>query len=168
MVVIRQESVKDYTTVYYVVKRAFETAVHSDGREQDLVVALRNSKSFVPELSLVAEIDDRVVGYILFTEAYIGNERILVLAPLAVAPAYQCRGIGLALINEGHRKASVLGYGCSVALGDPLYYSKSGYIPASRYHIASPFDVPDENFMAVKLKEIDIHGVVQYDEVFGL
>ena len=54
MIEIRQESQKDYKEVYMAVKTAFETAEHSDGNEQDLVVALRNSDSFIPELSLVA------------------------------------------------------------------------------------------------------------------
>ena len=51
--IIRQEKIKDYDDVYHVVKEAFESAEHSDGNEQDLVVELRKSKSFIPELSLV-------------------------------------------------------------------------------------------------------------------
>ena len=51
---IRQEEQRDYEEVYQLVKKAFETAEESDGTEQDLVTALRNSESFVPELSLVA------------------------------------------------------------------------------------------------------------------
>lgn len=54
MLKIRQETKKDYEEVYNVVKVAFETAEHSDGKEQDLVVALRNSNNFIPQLSLVA------------------------------------------------------------------------------------------------------------------
>lgn len=54
---IRQETNKDYGKVYDLVKLAFATAEHSDGDEQDLVNALRESDDFVPELSLVAEID---------------------------------------------------------------------------------------------------------------
>lgn len=54
MLEIRQETKKDYEEVYNVVKTAFETAEHSDGNEQDLVVALRESGSFIPELLLVA------------------------------------------------------------------------------------------------------------------
>lgn len=64
---IRQETPQDYGAVYEVVKRAFSSARHSDGTEQDLVTALRRSESFIPELSLVAVQDGRVVGHILFT-----------------------------------------------------------------------------------------------------
>ena len=65
MLEIRQETKKDYEEVYNVVKTAFETVEHSDGNEQDLVVALRNSNNFIPQLSLVAIQDSKVVGYIL-------------------------------------------------------------------------------------------------------
>ena len=68
MVEIRQESQKDYEEVYRVVKTAFKMAEHSDGNEQDLVVALRNSDSFIPELSLIAVKEDKIIGYILFTK----------------------------------------------------------------------------------------------------
>ncbi len=54
MIEIRQENKEDYDEAYKVVKEAFETADHSDGNEQNLVVSLRKSKHFIPELSLVA------------------------------------------------------------------------------------------------------------------
>ena len=103
MVKIRQETKKDYEEVYKVVKIAFETAEHSDGNEQDLVVALRNSSNFIPELSLVAIKDNKIVGYILFTKIKIGKYEELALAPLAVLPKYQRQGIGKRLIEKGHR-----------------------------------------------------------------
>lgn len=64
---IRQEQPTDYDVVYQIIKEAFATAEYSDGNEQDLVVSLRKSKSFIPELSLVAIEDNRIVGHILFT-----------------------------------------------------------------------------------------------------
>ena len=84
MIEIRQENNKDYEEVYNVVKMAFESAKHSDGNEQDLVVDLRKSKNFIPKLSLVAIYDDKIVGYILFTKIKIGKSTELALAPLAV------------------------------------------------------------------------------------
>lgn len=59
---IRQEQPADYDAVYQVVKEAFAHAEHSDGNEQDLVSALRKSEAFIPELSLVAVEDNRIVG----------------------------------------------------------------------------------------------------------
>ena len=77
MLTIRQENKNDYEEVYNVIKTAFETAEHSDGNEQDLVVALRKSDNFIPELSLVAVMDNKIVGYILFTKIKIGKQEEL-------------------------------------------------------------------------------------------
>ena len=127
MIKIRQENKEDYEEVYNVVKRAFESAEHSDGNEQDLVVNLRKSQNFISELSLVAIQDKRIVGYILFTKINIGEYKELALAPLAVLPEYQKQGIGKKLIKEGHKIAKKLGYHYSIVLGSEKYYSKSGY-----------------------------------------
>lgn len=94
MLEIRKESKRDYDEVYDVIKTAFETAEHSDGNEQDLVVALRKSDNFIPELSLVAVEDNKIVGYILFTKIRIEEYEEIALAPLAVLPQYQRKGIG--------------------------------------------------------------------------
>lgn len=124
---IREERAADYDAVYSVVKCAFQSAAHSDGHEQELVAALRKSEAFVPELSLVAEIDGKIVGHILFSKLMVGTDTELALAPLSVLPAYQRRGIGLALIREGHRIAKALGYRYSVVLGSETYYPQAGY-----------------------------------------
>ncbi len=109
MLEIRQENKNDYEEVYNVVKLAFETAEHSNGNEQELVVALRKSSSFIPEMSLVAVIDNKIVGYILFTKIKIGKYEELALAPLGVLPEYQKQGVGSALIQEGHKIAKEFG-----------------------------------------------------------
>lgn len=168
MLTIRQENKNDYEEIYNVIKTAFETAEHSDGNEQDLVVALRKSDNFIPELSLVAVIDNKIVGYILFTKIKIGKQEELALAPLGVLPEYQKQGIGRTLIQEGNKKAKELGYHYSVVLGSDKYYPKFGYVSAKEYGIVAPFDVPDENFMAIKLNDtdIEINGIVQYAKEF--
>ena len=135
MIEIRQENKKDYEEVYKLVKTAFEIAEHSDGNEQDLVVNLRNSDNFIPELSLVAVKDNKIVGYILFTRIKIENHEEIALAPLAVLPEYQKQGIGSKLIEEGHKIAKKLGYHYSIVLGSENYYPKFGYIPAIQYGI---------------------------------
>ena len=170
MIEIRKETINDYDEVYDVIKSAFATARHSDGNEHDLVVSLRKSANFIPELSLVATINNKIVGYILFTKIKIGTHEELALAPLGVLPQYQKQGIGSMLINYGHKIAKSLGYHYSVVLGDENYYSKFGYIPAIKYEIKAPFDVPNENFMAIKLNDCDnkIEGVVEYAKEFGI
>ena len=83
---IRRENESDYEKVYDVVKASFESAEHADGNEQELVNALRNGDSYIPELSLVAEEEGNIVGHIMFTEAWVGEMPVLALAPLSVIP----------------------------------------------------------------------------------
>lgn len=168
--VIRQEEVKDRRTIYSLVKRAFETAEHADGNEHDLVNALRKGRAYIPELSLVAVVDGKSVGHIMFTKAEVGDAAVLALAPLSVLPEYQRRGVGTALIREGHRIARELGYGYSIVLGSETYYPRAGYLPADTFGIKAPFEVPRENFMACRLTESApaIHGTVRYTKEFGI
>lgn len=167
---IRQERPEDYDAVCEVVKKAFESAEHSDGNEQDLVAALRKTQEFIPELSLAAEVDGKIVGYVLFTKLGMGAHTELALAPLAILPEYQKQGIGTALIQAGHKIAVGLGYHYSVVLGSETYYPRTGYVPAKEFGIEAPFEVPDENFMAVKLCEYleSVEGVVKYSDAFGI
>ena len=129
---IRQEERKDYGEVYKLIREAFKTAEHADGNEQDLAEALRESRAFVPELSLVAEEHGEIIGHILFTEAKVGEDTVLALAPLSVKPGYQRQGVGAALIRQGHKIAGELGYSWSLVLGSETYYPKFGYVPAAR------------------------------------
>lgn len=73
--ILRTEEPRDYKAVYHVIKDAFETAEERDGNEQDLVVSLRSSDAFIPDLSIVAEEDGIIVGHILFTRlTLVGND----------------------------------------------------------------------------------------------
>lgn len=170
MLEIRKETQKNYDEVYDLIKTAFKTAKHSDGNEHDLVVALRKSNNFIPDLSLVAIEDHKIVGYILFTKIKIGDYEEIALAPLAVLPQYQRKGIGRKLIESGHKIAKELGYNYSVVLGSENYYSKFNYVPAILYGIKTPFEVPNENFMAIKLNDanLKLEGTVEYAKEFGI
>ena len=167
---IRRETSRDHDAVYTLIQEAFASAEHSDGNEQDLVQALRASPAFVPELSLVAEIDGQLAGHIMFSRATVGNDVVLVLAPLSVRPEFQKQGVGTALMNEAHKFAKRLGYQYSLVLGSETYYPRVGYVPAERFGMESPAGMPSANFMALKLQENagPISGAVHYPKEFGL
>ena len=168
MLFIREEEEKDYDQIYSVVKNAFDCAEHADGNEPDLVNALRRGEAYIPELSLVAEAEGKIVGHIMFTKASVNEHTVLALAPLSVLPEYQRTGVGTALIAAGHEMATRLGYSYSIVLGSETYYPRLGYVPAALYGIYPPFDVPGENFMAYKLNgdRPDVTGIVRYAEEF--
>ncbi len=167
---IREENPADYENVYSVVKNAFSSAEQSDSTEQDLVNALRKSDAFIPELSIIAENGDRIIGYILFTKVKIGESTQLALAPLAVSPEYQKMGVGKLLIEYGHQKAKQLGYTRIVVLGSENYYPKFGYKMAKEFDIFPPVKFPEKNFMVAKIgeNETSVKGVVRYSPEFKI
>lgn len=166
--IIRKEQPKDYINVCKLIEKAFASTEHSDGDEHNLVSRLRKTDAFIPELSLVAIKDDKIVGHILFTKVTIGAKTELALAPLSVLPDYQNKGIGKSLINAGHKIAKNMGFEYSIVLGSTLYYPKAGYIPADNFGITPPFDIPKKNFMAINLKGMNnkLNGMVKYNPTF--
>ena len=173
-IIIRKEEPKDFKTVFNLIEKAFESEQMSDHKEQFLVERLRKSNAFIPELSLVCEIENNtIVGHILLTRLKIKNERdgfdSLALAPVSVLPEYQRKGIGGMLIKEAHKKAKELGFKSIVLLGHEKYYPKFGYERADKFGIDLPFEVPKENCMAIELIENglkDVSGVVEYPKEF--
>lgn len=167
--IIRKEKKEDYNKIKELVYNSFKMAKHSDGKEHILVEKLRSGYSYINELSLVAEIDGNIVGYIMFTKAYVDKYEVLVLAPLAVSEDFQKKGIGSKLVIKAHKIAKDLGYKYSFVLGDPLYYSKFNYIKACNIGVIAPFEVPCENFMVCCLGNNEgIKGVLKYAKEFGI
>jgi len=160
---IRQEKPKDFNAVFKLVEKAFKTEELSDHKEQFLVERLRKSNAFIPELSIIAEIDHEIVGHILLTKLKIKNTQnefdSLALAPVSVLPKYQGKGIGTKLIEHAHKRAKELGHTSIVLLGHAKYYPKFGYVQVDKFGIELPFDVPKENCMAIELTKNGLKGV---------
>ena len=172
-ITIRQEQITDYKTTEDIVKKAFANMEFSDQKEHELVSRLRNTNEFIPELSLVAINNDTIIGHILLTKIQITNDKqtseSLALAPVSVLPQFQSKGIGKELIQEALKKAKELDYNSVIVLGHPAYYPKFGFEKASLWGIKAPFEVPEESFMALELKEnalSSITGVVEYSSAF--
>lgn len=168
---IREETIDDYDIVYNLIDEAFKTAVHADGNEASLVQSLRLNKDyFIKELSLVAIVDNSIVGHILFTKVHIGDNVALALAPVSVKLEYRHKGVARALIQAGHNTAKDLGYEYIVVLGDPKFYSKFMYKPSQDFNIEPLYGIPSEYYLVLKLKDDaqKIKGRVKYAPEFSL
>src|SRR3990170_2235551 len=163
---IRPERAEDIASVRAVNRAAFDTSA-----EADLVDVLRAQAK--PLLSLVADDAGSIVGHILFSPVGLSGHpelKIMGLAPMAVLPGSQRRGIGSALVRAGLRGCSELGYAAVVVLGHPKYYSRFGFVPASRFGIGCEYDMPDEAFMAIELEPGVLagrSGTIRYNPAFA-
>ena len=153
--------------------RQVVTAAFGQPNEADLIDRIRASANFVPEQSIVAKHNQKIVGHLLFSKITIETATdsvlALALAPLAVLPAQQNRGIGGQLIQEGLLRCRSLGHLIVVVLGHPHYYSRFGFEAASQYGIQAPFEVPDEAFMVQALQPgalSQVQGIVNYPAYF--
>jgi putative acetyltransferase len=151
---IRPEEPKDHAAVHAVNASAFETPA-----EASLVEMLR--KEAHPVISIVAEDDGTIVGHIMFSPVTLSgydNLQIMGLAPIAVVPAYQRKGIGSKLVMAGLEWCKELGYGAVVVLGHIGYYPRFGFIPSVRYGIGCEYDVPQDAFMVLELQPGYLEG----------
>jgi putative acetyltransferase len=163
---IRAEEPRDWTAVYAVNVSAFETPA-----EANLVGALREQAQ--PLVSLIAEDNGAIVGQIMFSPVSLSGHpalKIMGLAPMAVAPEHQRKGIGSALVRAGLEQCKDLGFGAVVVLGHPAYYPRFGFSPSTRFGIASEYDVPEEVFMVVELQAGFLRGAsgtIKYHAAFS-
>ena len=116
--------------------------------------------------------DERVVGHILFSEVTVETDnpvRVLGLAPLGVHPDAQGRGLGTDLVNRGLRECRSAGYDAVVVLGEPAYYRRFGFEPASRYGLSNQYGA-GEGFMILGLRPgalDDLIGMAKYEPEFA-
>ncbi len=153
---IRDERPGDAAAIHRVVAAAFK------GRtEADLVDKLRANGRFA--LSLVAVQGGAVIGHVLLTDVTVAGNGLVPrgagLAPLAVRPTFQRRGIGSMLVRAAFERALRAGYGFVCLLGDPAYYRRFGLRPAATLGLASEFDAPPEAFLALELAPGALGGV---------
>ncbi len=160
---IRPEEKRDIPQIHNVIKFAFETVAYSNQKEHFLVDELRKVDAL--ELSLVAELNNEIVGHIAFSKITINNKKSswYGLAPVSVHPKYQNRGIGSTLIREGLKKIKKAGAKGCVLLGEPEYYKRFGFRQSDQLTLEG---VPAEYFLALSFQDGSPSGNVHYHEVF--
>jgi putative acetyltransferase len=162
--IIRAAAGDDDQSVRVVLQRAF-----GSDEEADLVRALYADGDVIA--ALVALVDDRIVGHVLFSRLAIRTDRERVraaaLAPLAVLPEYQRMGMGSALVREGLRLLRNSHESAVIVLGDPDYYRRFGFSVERAVSLRSRYGGP--SFMALELSPgalDDVAGDVEYARAF--
>jgi putative acetyltransferase len=163
-VLVRLEQSGDAAAIDHVLRSAFTT-----DQEAVLVDRLRHHQRL--RLSLIAEIDGVIVGHIAFSQVTIAGSVAsstgFGLAPLAIVPELQRRGLGARLVGEGLCACEHLGVGFVVVLGAPEYYHRFGFRSADLFGLENEYGAAEE-FMAVELKTGSITpGLIRYASEFS-
>ncbi len=142
-----------------------------------LVDDLFKDKTALPLLSLVAVEDKKIIGHILYTKVNITQTTEPVsaqlLAPLAILPGFQNKGIGAQLIKEGLNQLKKSEVELVLVLGHPDYYPRSGFVPAGVLGLEAPYHIPEELAGAWMVQELRsgvigrVKGKVQCSEVLN-
>ncbi len=168
MVSIRQERKEDYELLYDVDWYAFEEEITSI-----MVHVLRKTPDYIPELSLVAVKDHKIVGHIVFIPITIKCDDqsvpAVAIALLSIEFRSRNKGVGSKLVWEALRRSKSMGYGIVVVDNLPKYYRRFGFSVRKAKGLEPPFDIPYHSFSALELvpKALrSIHGVVKYPSFF--
>lgn len=161
---IRPEAPADVAAITDLVRRAFDGHPHSDGSEPGIVQGLRTDHALT--VALVAEVGDRVCGYVAASPVRIagGPSQWHGLGPVAVEPAMQGRGLGSALVRAALTQLRSDGAAGCVVLGEPRYYGRFGFAPYAGLVYPGP---PPEYFMALAFGGAVVQGEVAYHAAFG-
>jgi putative acetyltransferase len=168
---VRPESAHDHEEIARVVTAAFASPA-----EAKLIDSIRASAEYIAELALVATLDDAVVGHVMISRCTLHSDSaavsIVMLSPLAVDPAYHGEGVGGLLVTTVTALADARGEPLVVLEGDPGYYSRFGFRPASSHGIELPLPdwAPEAAAQVKSLTNDDptLRGTVVYPASFDV
>ena len=161
--ILREETTADIDAITEVTIAAFKNLPVSNQTEQFIIKALRSADALT--ISLVAVIDERVVGHIAFSPVVMsdGTKDWYGLGPISVLPECQKQGIGKALLNEGLSMLKNMGgQGCAL-VGDPGYYKRFGF---KNFPELVHEGIPQEVFLALPFNEKVPQGTIEFHESF--
>lgn len=151
MTALRGTTLADLPAVLQIHRQAF-------GQEEEagLTRAILADPTAAPTLSLLAEDDGLPLGHVLFSRARITGSgcRAAILAPLAVVPAAQGKGVGAKLVRAGLDRLREAGVALVFVLGDPGYYARFGFQAAGRQGLAAPYPIPEAHAEAWRVQAL--------------
>ncbi|MBK7894272.1 MAG: N-acetyltransferase [Candidatus Promineifilaceae bacterium] len=164
---IRWETAVDAEKVYAIEAAAF-------GRPDEAALVQKLQQAGVDTISLVALLDDDLVGHVLFSPVTVkgdgGEFTAVALGPVAVSPNHQKAGIGSELCRQGIEACREAGYELAFVLGHPSYYPRFGFTPSAPHDLHCQFNAPAEAFMVLELVPGALRGkrgTVYYHPLFA-
>ena len=163
MIKIRNEKETDYERVEEITRKAFWNLYIPGCIEHYLVHVMRPHKDFLPELDLVMEVDNQIIGNIMYTKTRLidesGEEKdILTFGPVCILPEYQRQGYGKRLMQYSFEQAAALGYDVIVIFGNPNNYVGRGFKSCKKYNVCLENGTYPAAMMAKELKPDVLDG----------
>jgi predicted N-acetyltransferase YhbS len=163
IVKIRNEQETDYERVEEITRKSFWNLYIPGCNEHYLVHVMRCHKDFLPELDFVIEVDNQIIGNIMYTKAKLVDEsgeekEILTFGPVCIIPEYQRRGYGKMLIEHSFEQAVSLGYDVIVIFGNPSNYVSLGFKSCIKYNICLENETFPAAMMVKELKPEALDG----------
>ena len=139
--IIRLETEKDYRDVEELTREAFWNVYIPGAHEHYFVHMMRSHPDFIPELAFVLELDGEIIGNVMFTKAWLEDERckkheIVSMGPLSISPKYQRQRLGKILIEHAFEAARKMGYKVNVNFGNPGNYVSRGFVSCKRKNVS--------------------------------
>lgn len=168
--VLRNETAADRDKILALTAEAFAISpvtglpVEGEPIEVEVLRQLFECAEYLPEFSVVAVLDEEIVGHVISTRGWVGDYGLLGLGPIGVTPRLQRHGIGSALMNETIARANAAGEGGIALLGSPEYYPRFGFVPAASFGVLPPEDAWGEHFQLLPLAlwPGGVHGTFRY------
>jgi predicted N-acetyltransferase YhbS len=163
MIKIRNEEKTDFEKVEEITRKAFWNLYIPGSDEHYLVHVMRSHKDFIPELDLVIEVDNEIIGNIMYTKTKLvdefGEEKdILTFGPVCILPEYQRKGHGKKLLEHSFEQAVALGYDVIVIFGNPGNYVSRGFKSCKKHNVCLENGTYPSPMMVKELKPGALDG----------
>lgn len=161
---LRRETPDDYRAVEELTREAFWNVYRPGCTEHFVLHQFRDRAEFVPELDLVMEVDGLLAGHVMYVRSAIRTDEdtevpIMTFGPISIAPQFQRRGLGSALVKESLDRARALGAGAVAITGNLDFYGKCGFVTGKSRGVRYAEDPEADYFLICELQPDFLDGV---------